>query len=164
MRSVLRLVPSRAALRPAALAVSRPAFALQHQAPSAVLSFRRTYASHELDPANKGEYDAYVDHWLAHFKTVEDEFELERGLNHIFAADWVPAVEVLAEAIKASRRLNTFATAVRVLEGLEEKAYKKEQYASYIRELKPLLEELGVPEKKDLGAFVVVRERDPWTE
>ena len=68
----------------------------------------------------------------------------------------------MAEAIKASRRLNTFATAVRILEGLEGKVYKKEQYTAYLAELKPLLEELGVPQKSELGDFTVVRDRKPW--
>ncbi len=116
--------------------------------------------AHELDPAESKDYDAFVKHWNEHFKTVEDEFELERGLNHIFHADWVPAVEVIEEALKASRRLNAFATAVRTLEALEDKAYKKEQYQQYIRELKPLLTELGIPERKELGEFDIIRLRD----
>jgi cytochrome c oxidase subunit 5a len=83
-------------------------------------------------------------------------------LNHIFAADWVPSVNVITEALKASRRLNTFATAVRIIEALKDKAYKKEQYEAYIKELKPLLEDLGVPERSELGDFMVVRDRKPW--
>lgn len=85
-------------------------------------------------------------------------------MNHIFAADWVPTVEVLEEALKASRRLNTFATAVRILEALEEKVYKKEQYQLYLRELQPLLTELGVVEKKGLGEFLPFRDRIPREE
>lgn len=123
---------------------------------------RRHYS--DLDPADKKDYQAYVDQWQAHFKNVDDDFELERGLNHIFAADWVPSVEVVSEALRASRRLNTFATAVRILEGLKDKAYKKEQYDAYIRELKPLLDEYGIVEKADLGEFQVIRDRTPWTE
>lgn len=124
---------------------------------------QRLYSSH-LDPATKGDYQAFVDHWTHHFSAVDEDFELERGLNHIFAADWVPSVELVAEALKASRRLNSFATAVRVLEALEEKAYKKDQYTQYIAHLSPLLKELGVPEKKQLGGFAVYRDRNPWTE
>jgi cytochrome c oxidase subunit 5a len=118
----------------------------------------------DLDPANKNDYQAFVDQWFNHFKTVEDDFELERGLNYIFNADWVPSVEVITEALKASRRLNTFATAVRILEGLEEKAYKKEQYQAYIRELKPLLDEYGIVERSALGEFKAYRDRKPSEE
>ena len=127
-----------------------------------ILANQIRFNSSELSPSNKKDYDAYVQKWHKHFATCDDDFELERGLNHIFAADWVPSVEVLAEALKASRRLNTFATAVRILEGLEGKVYKKEQYAAYLAELKPLLEELGVPQKSELGDFVVVRDRKLW--
>ena len=117
-----------------------------------------------MDPANKNDYDAFVQQWLSHFQNVEDDFELERGLNHIFNADWVPSLDVITEALKASRRLNTFATAVRILEGLEDKAYKKEQYQAYIKELTPLLEEYGVLEKSQLGEFMSIRERKPTEE
>jgi cytochrome c oxidase subunit 5a len=128
----------------------------------AQLLISRSYS--DLDPANKNDYNAFVEQWHTHFKNVEDDFELERGLNYIFNADWVPAVEVIEEALKASRRLNTFATAVRILEGLEEKAYKKEQYQAYIRELKPLLDEYGIVERSALGDFIQVRDRKPSEE
>ena len=125
--------------------------------------FKRFYSA-ELDPANKSDYAAYVEHWTQHFKTVEEDFELERGLNHIFAADWVPSVDVISEALKASRRLNTFPTAVRILEALEQKAAKPDVYAQYAAQLDALLKELGVPHRKELGDFAIYRDRDPWKE
>jgi cytochrome c oxidase subunit 5a len=60
--------------------------------------------------------------------------------------------------------LNTFATAVRILEALEDKVYKKEQYQEYIRELKPLLVEYGIVDKNELGVFLPFRERRPNEE
>ncbi|KAJ3000561.1 Cytochrome c oxidase subunit 6 [Globomyces sp. JEL0801] len=129
----------------------------------------------ELDPANSKDYEykyliihfifsAFVEQWHSHFKKCDDDFELERGLNNVFAADWVPSVEIISEALKASRRLNTFATAVRIIEALEEKAYKKEQFQAYLKELKPLLDEYGVPTKSELGPFAVTYERNPLYE
>ena len=85
---------------------------------SASLFAARSFST-DLDPADKKDYDAYVSQWLSHFQSCSDDFELERGLNHIFGADWVPSYEVIVEALKASRRLDTFATSVRILEGLE---------------------------------------------
>lgn len=117
-----------------------------------------------MSPSNKKDYDSFVSQWHSHFKSVDEDFELERGLNHIFAADWVPSVEVIEEALKASRRLNTFATAVRILEALEDKVYKKDQYQTYLRELKPLLEEYGIVDKNGLGVFLPYRERKPSEE
>jgi hypothetical protein len=109
----------------------------------------RGYAAGALDPESN--YDAFVDKWAKFFREVDDETDLEIGLNECFTYDWVPAVGVVEEALKATRRLNTFPTAVRILEGVEERAENDGQYQSYISALKPLLNDLGVVEKKDLG-------------
>jgi len=41
----------------------------------------------------------------------------QRNLNNAFAYDLVPAPSVIIAALKAARRVNDFATAVRVFEG-----------------------------------------------
>jgi cytochrome c oxidase subunit 5a len=119
----------------------------------------RHYSAGHLEPGEKKDFDAYVSKWHKHFHHCQDNFELERGLNHIFAADWVPSVEVVSEALRAARRVNSFATAIRILEALEQKVDKPAQYQEYIKALGPLISELGVPEKKDLGAFDFVMEK-----
>jgi cytochrome c oxidase subunit 5a len=129
-----------------------------------VLQTTTRFYSAELDPAKSKDYDAYVSQWLTHFTTVEDDFELERGLNHIFSVDWAPSVEVISEAIKASRRLNTFATTVRILEALEHKCGKKELYQTYLTEMKPLLDDLGVVDKHALGDIKSVRQKRWWAD
>jgi hypothetical protein len=102
-----------------------------------------------------------------------DSFELERGLNHIFAADWVPSVDVVESSLRAARRLNCFATGVRVLEALEDKVDDKKVYAQYQTALRPLVEELGLVcacmqlinfkvEKKTFGTFHTVRDLARW--
>ena len=73
-------------------------------------------------------------------------------------------MDVISDALRAARKMNTFATAVRVLEALEGKAHSKDQYQQYLKELKPLLEEMGVTEVKDLGNFELVREKRWWEE
>lgn len=42
----------------------------------------------------------------------------QRNLNNAFAYDLVPAASVVAAALKAARRVNDFATAVRIFEGM----------------------------------------------
>ena len=101
---------------------------------------------------------------MSFFKNVDEDCELERGLNLVFTYDWVPSIEVVEEGIKASRRLNSFPTAVRILEAIEEKVEKKAQYEQYLRELKPLLEEYGIVEKNELGAFNYVRDKLFWRD
>jgi hypothetical protein len=41
----------------------------------------------------------------------------QRNLNNAFAYDLVPSPTVVAAALKAARRVNDFATAVRIFEG-----------------------------------------------
>lgn len=41
----------------------------------------------------------------------------QRNLNNAFAYDLVPSTSVIAAALKAARRVNDFATAVRIFEG-----------------------------------------------
>ncbi|OAR02665.1 hypothetical protein LLEC1_01825 [Akanthomyces lecanii] len=86
------------------------------------------------------------------FDGVQDVFELQRNLNNAFAYDLVPSPSVIAAALKAARRVNDFATAVRIFEGIKAKVDSKGQYDQYLQELKPLREELGVPLKEDLFA------------
>ncbi|EKM49179.1 uncharacterized protein PHACADRAFT_107301, partial [Phanerochaete carnosa HHB-10118-sp] len=51
---------------------------------------------------------------------------------------------------RAARRVNDFATAVRVFEGVREKVENNQQYQSYLDELKGVREELGTcPEKQN---------------
>ncbi|KAJ3115697.1 Cytochrome c oxidase subunit 6 [Phlyctochytrium bullatum] len=154
----IRIAPRLARTTPVvarATALTRPVLSV---------SATRSYASHELDPTKKKDYDGYVAHWRSHFQTVDDDFELERGLNQIFAQDWAPSVELIEDAIRACRRLNTFATAVRVLEALEHKVHNKSQYQQYLQVLKPTLDELGVVDKHGLGEIKSVRQRIWWAD
>ncbi|RBQ79020.1 hypothetical protein VDGD_01394 [Verticillium dahliae] len=75
---------------------------------------------------------------------------LQRNLNNAFAYDLVPSPTVVAAALKAARRVNDFATAVRVFEGVKAKVENKGQYEQYLAELKPLREELGLSLKEDI--------------
>ncbi|TPX46843.1 hypothetical protein SeMB42_g03544 [Synchytrium endobioticum] len=128
--------------------------------PPSFITQSRSYAS-ELDPET--DYNGYVQKWRSHFSSSElDDFELERGLNLIFSTDWVPSLEVIEDALTACRRLNTFPTAVRLLEALKNKVEKKEQYQQYLKALKPMLDDLGIVERKELGTFNVVRDNKWW--
>ena len=63
---------------------------------------------------------------------------MQRGLNNCFAYDLVPSAVVEA-AIRAERRVNDYATAVRVFESVKDKVQNK-----YVDEWKPLRAELGI--------------------
>lgn len=88
-------------------------------------------------------FQAFNDRYTAFFTSCTDLFELQRGLNNCFAYDLVPNTQVITEALKAARKVNDYATAVRILEGLKEKVENKGQYQAYLDELKPILKDLG---------------------
>ena len=95
-------------------------------------------------------YEQFNERYVKFFEGVEDQFEAQRGLNNAFAYDLVPSPEVLEAALKAARRVNDFALAVRIFEGIKHKVENDSQYKQYLEVLKPLREELGVPLKEEL--------------
>ena len=46
--------------------------------------------------------------------------------------------------MKAARKVNDYATAVRILEGVKEKVENVGQYKAYIEELSPVIKDLGM--------------------
>ena len=88
-------------------------------------------------------FESFSERYVKFFQGAEDLFEVQRGLNNCFAHDLVPSTAVVEAAIRAARRVNDYATAVRVFEGVKEKVENKSQYQAYVDELKPLREELG---------------------
>ena len=88
-------------------------------------------------------FESFTERYVNFFQSAQDLFEVQRGLNNCFAHDLVPAPAVVEAAVRAARRVNDYATAVRVFEGIKEKVENKQQYQAYLEELKPLREELG---------------------
>jgi len=88
-------------------------------------------------------YESFNQRYQTFFSNVEDVFELQRGLNNCFAYDLVPSTDVIEAALKAARKVDDYATAVRILEGVKEKVENKGQYQAYLDELKPTITELG---------------------
>lgn len=96
-------------------------------------------------------FESFSQRYEKFFAGVEDLFELQRGLNNCFAYDLVPSVGVIEQALRASRRVNDFATSVRIFEGIAQKVENKGQYAQYLEELKSIREELGITLKENLA-------------
>ncbi|PWN20960.1 COX5A-domain-containing protein [Microstroma glucosiphilum] len=105
----------------------------------------RTYASHEADES----FEGFTARYVSFFDAVEDLFELQRGLNNCFSYDLVPAPEVIESALRASRRVNDFSTAVRIFDGIKEKVENNKQYEQYLEALKPVREELGINTREE---------------
>ncbi|KAG2194889.1 hypothetical protein INT46_005491 [Mucor plumbeus] len=96
-------------------------------------------------------FESFTERYVKFFDNVEDLFELQRGLNNAFAYDLVPATSVIESALRASRRVNDFATGVRVFEGLKDKVENEQQYKEYLNELEPVRKELGLLTREELA-------------
>lgn len=71
-------------------------------------------------------------------------------MNNCFAYDLVPSPEVIESALRASRRVNDYSTAVRIFEGIKQKVENEGQYKQYVDALKGVREELGIQLKEEL--------------
>lgn len=118
--------------------------------PAAAPTFSLIRHSSSGGHSDQETFDEFTRRYTQFFDNAEDLFELQRGLNNCFAYDLVPSVEVVQSALKASRRLDTYTTAVRIFEGLREKVENHSQYEAYLQELKPIKDELGILTKEEL--------------
>jgi cytochrome c oxidase subunit 5a len=125
MRSQMLATVIRAAARPSVAARATP-FLVRHSSSHAQESF-----------------EGFSERYVKFFQDAEDLFEVQRGLNNCFAHDLVPSTSVIEAALRASRRVNDFSTAVRIFEGIREKVENKQQYQAYLDELKGVREDLG---------------------
>ena len=122
-------------------------------------------AAHQNQPQQKGDPAAmntghdgdygspenFEQHWTTFFANCPDEFELQRGLNNCFNYDIVPPVAVVEAAMLAARRVNSFATGVRLWGGLREKVPTAEMYRQYREYFAPMMEASGLVAPEDLG-------------
>lgn len=105
----------------------------------------RNYSEHQEET-----FEEFSTRYEKEFDEAYDLFEVQRVLNNCFSYDMVPSPSVVEHALRACRRVNDYATAVRVFEGLKFKVENKEQYQAYLEELKPVKEELGIDLKEEL--------------
>ncbi|XP_078541245.1 cytochrome c oxidase subunit 5A, mitochondrial [Lissotriton helveticus] len=105
-----------------------------------------SHAKHESDE----EFDA---RWVTYFNKPDiDAWELRKGMNTLIGYDLVPEPKIIDAALRACRRLNDLASAIRILEAVKDKAGPhKEIYPYVIQELRPTLDELGVATPEELG-------------
>ncbi|XP_077989069.1 cytochrome c oxidase subunit 5A, mitochondrial-like [Glandiceps talaboti] len=92
--------------------------------------------------------------WEAYFNKPDiDDWELRRGLNELHGHDLVPEPKIVIAALKACRRLNDSAMAIRILEAVKWKGGNKRNviYPYIIQEIRPTLDELGISTPEELG-------------
>ncbi|KAH3666072.1 hypothetical protein OGAPHI_004261 [Ogataea philodendri] len=113
--------------------------------PLQMVSIRNYSAGHHEET-----FEEFSIRYEKEFEEAYDLFEVQRVLNNCFSYDLVPSPAVIEKALRACRRVNDYATAVRVFEGLKHKVENKEQYEAYLDELKDVREELGIDLKEEL--------------
>lgn len=123
----------------------RAAAAASRTSPAIIRASPLAFAARSMSSAHHEEsFEAFTSRYVSFFQSVQDLFELQRGLNNCFAHDLVPAPTVIEAALRAARRVNDYSTAVRIFEGVREKVENKQQYQAYIEELKGVRDELGM--------------------
>lgn len=112
--------------------------------PTRLTSIRKFSDHHEET------FEEFTARFEKEFDQAYDLFEVQRVLNNAFSYDLVPSPSVIERALRAARRVNDYATAVRVFEGLKYKVENVEQYNAYLEELKDVRTELGISLKEEL--------------
>eukprot|EP00049_Salpingoeca_infusionum_P017149 m.351904 g.351904 ORF g.351904 m.351904 type:complete len:158 (-) comp16396_c0_seq1:151-624(-) len=136
------LLPHTMALR--ALSALRSATAARSFARVSIAT--RAYSSEQLSDAD---FDAK---WKAYFEDQShDEHAIRRGLNDLFAQDLVPEPVILEQALRACRRVDDFATTVRIFEGVKDKAADDATYQVVVNQLQPVIKELELTLPEELG-------------
>lgn len=100
--------------------------------------------------------------YIAYFNAA-DGWMARKAMNDIVGMDVVPEPTVIIAGLKACRRANDIALAIRWLEGCRDKAGRDPQIWGYLQqEIQPTCEELGIPtlaecgyEKPELGCKTV---------
>ncbi|XP_055620332.1 cytochrome c oxidase subunit 5A, mitochondrial [Toxorhynchites rutilus septentrionalis] len=82
-----------------------------------------------------------------------DHWEARKGMNDLLGMDLVPEPKIIIAALKACRRLNDYALAIRFLEGCKDKCGNQvnEIYPYLLQEIRPTLNELGIDTPEELG-------------
>ncbi|KAL3090180.1 hypothetical protein niasHS_006632 [Heterodera schachtii] len=109
--------------------------------------------------------DEIMWHWPAqkfdqHFidylnKPDIDGWEIRKALTELGNFDVVPDPKVVEAALRAIRRVNDFALAIRFLEQIKYKCGGPKSrsivYPYIIQEVKPVMDELGIPTLEEIG-------------
>ncbi|KYM93207.1 Cytochrome c oxidase subunit 5A, mitochondrial [Atta colombica] len=82
-----------------------------------------------------------------------DHWEIRKAMNDLAGMDLVPEPKIICAALKACRRLNDFALAVRFIECIRDKGgpHAAQIYPYILQEIRPILDDLGISTPEELG-------------
>jgi len=105
-----------------------------------------SHGKEESDEEFDARYEAYFN------RPNIDGWEIRKAMNDLHGMDLIPEPKIISAAMKACRRVNDYALAVRYLESLKDKCGNlKEIYPYVIQEIKPTLDELGISTPEEMG-------------
>lgn len=96
----------------------------------------------------------FDDYYEAYFnRTNIDGWECRKAMNDLAGMDLVPEPRIITAALKACRRLNDYAMAVRWLEACKDKCGSQKNiiWPYLLQEIRPTLDELGIEIPEELG-------------
>ncbi|KAI6191070.1 Cytochrome c oxidase polypeptide Va [Aphelenchoides bicaudatus] len=115
----------------------------------------RVNAGHD-DIMEKWPAERFDKHFIDYFSRPEiDGWEARKAMTELHNFDVIPDPKVVEAALRACRRVNDYALAIRFLESIKIKCGTKKNreliYPWIIQQIKPTLEELGISTIEDLG-------------
>ncbi|XP_022905244.1 cytochrome c oxidase subunit 5A, mitochondrial [Onthophagus taurus] len=119
----------------------------QKPAVSLISSRFMSKESTETDDQLDARYESYFN------RKDLDGWEIRKGMNDICGMDLVPEPKIIIAALKACRRVNDYALAIRFIEAVKDKCGGKvnEIYPYIVQEIQPTLTELGLETPEQLG-------------
>ncbi|XP_065081596.1 cytochrome c oxidase subunit 5A, mitochondrial-like [Ochlerotatus camptorhynchus] len=122
--------------------------------PAGQLPFNQTIPKRQISQSpceSDGEFDARYE---AYFNRPDiDGWEARKAMNDLLGMDLVPEPKIIVSALKACRRLNDYALAIRFLEAVKDRCGDKEKqiYPYLLQEIKSTLCDLGIDTPEELG-------------
>ena len=99
--------------------------------------------------------------WIDYFSNESlDDWELRRGINILYGQDAIPDPKIVVAVLRAARRQNDVATAIRFLEAVNEKTAGNRKIYSYILQVIGLITQQNSLLVNNREGFVVAVEMD----
>lgn len=108
---------------------------------------RHSSHSTETDAEFDARYEAYFN------RADIDGWEARKAMNDLLGMDLVPEPKIVIAGLKACRRVNDYALAMRWLEGVKDSCgqHVNEIWPYMVQEIRPTLTELGVETPEEIG-------------
>ena len=115
------------------------------------IKFGKSKVSSRSERETDAEFDARYE---AYFNRADiDGWEARKAMNDLLGMDLVPEPKIVVAGLKACRRLNDYALAIRWLEGVKDSCgpHVNTIWPYIVQEIRPTLTELGVETPEELG-------------